>query len=106
MTEPLDPIYIEYATDRVLADMEDFSEFLCDECNTHDAVSSDYECRSKQRLTLASIPTQLHAAISAAIDGNVMLAGHALKLVGERYLAHSHDRIISLASAAAVGGNS
>ena len=106
MPEPIDPIYIEYATDKVLADMDMLTNWLADMCIDQTAVSSDYECRVESRLLEADIPTQLHAAFTAAVEGNAMMAGKVMQLLAGRYVASQYDRIISLASAASVGENS
>ena len=106
MPESLDPIFVEYATDRVLVDMDALTDWICGECAEQTAVSSDYEFRTPARMAEANTCVLLHGAVTAALESNVMLAGEALKLIAERYLAHSSDRIISLASAAAAGENS
>ena len=47
--------------------------------------------------------TLLHGAITASMQGNLMMAGEALKLIAERYLAENRDRIARLASESAMG---
>ena len=102
MPEPLDPLHIEYATDKVLADMETFADWLSADCSERFNVSSDYECRQNHRWPSSDIPTLLHAAITASLGGNLMMAGEALKLIAERYLAANSDRIAWLASESAM----
>ena len=102
MPEPLDLLHIEYATDKVLADIESFTEFLAGNCRDATAVSSEYECRKPPRLTAASLPTLLHAAITAAMEGNAMMSGKALEMIAERYLTDNRNRIAHIASESAM----
>ena len=105
MPEPLDPLHIEYATDKALADMHEFSDWLAGECAGVYAVDSEYEFRTPARMSspLTLTYTLLHGAVTAALQGNVMMAGAALRLIAERYLAENRDRIARLASESAMG---
>ena len=103
MPEPLDPMHIECATDKVLADMDALAESICGACHGLTSVSSEYEFRTPARMNLAATYTLLHGAVTASLQGNVMMAGEALKLIAERYLAENRDRIARLASESAMG---
>ena len=102
MPEPLDPLHIEYATDKVLADMHEFSDWLAGQCQGANPVSSDYEFRKPERMFEATNYALLHGAVTAALESNLMMAGEALRIISERYLAANSDRIASLASESAM----
>ena len=102
MPEPLDPLHIEYATDKVLADMDALAESICGACHGRTSVSSEYDFRTPARMNLAATYTLLHGAVTASLQGNLMMAGEALKIIAERYLAANSGRIASLASESAM----
>lgn len=94
----LRPLFVEEATSRVLADVEEISNWLAGACVDMTRVSSDWEARTPDRLRAAQVPVVLNAALVAADRGDADGCLAAMGLLVRGYLVENDKRVIEIAS--------
>jgi hypothetical protein len=94
-----------YATarERVLGDLDSFTESLNAASWGVSAITSDYETRAPGRLLQAGDAVVLHAALIAAHRGDKDTAQEALRILCDRHLERHAVRIVRLAAEVAGG---
>lgn len=95
--KPQRPISVEMAVERLLADIETFSEELSVAGHRRCSVNSDYYLRQPHRMTLADDATLLHAALVAADRGEAETCFSAMKLLTSRYLERNEAQVQRIA---------
>lgn len=88
---------IEWAIQRVLADLASFAGALATACAGRDNVSSDWFLRFPERLAEADDGTLLHIALVSEDQHDGATALQALGLLKRRYLERESVRVQALA---------
>ena len=86
------------ASDRVLADVDTFADHLGGACMGKSKVTSERETRIPGRLLQADDAVVLHAGLVAGQRGDSATALEVLRILGDRYLQRSCERVARVAS--------